>query len=263
MTLNPAYGGTNPLGGSVVAASEHGRARLTKSGGNLLLSPYDGNSIVINDTVEVVPSAGVTLAATGLTIDTDHLIYVFMNGATMTLEASTTGHVTNSATGVEIKSGDSTRTLVGMARPITGPVWVDTPAQRFVISWFNRRTITARQFIVGPISITSTTKIEISTTIRAEFLTWADEMPSILYSGSMRQVSTIFFTSCEARIDTTALAGEALSHSSASANLFNALASSAAPTTVTEGYHFSTLWGRVGGGTCDYSQITNSTLIRG
>lgn len=120
----------------------HGQCRLTKSGANLVLSRHNGTKLIIDGTAETIPSGGVTLAATGLSVDTTYFIYVFMSGATMTLEASTTGHATDGTTGVEIKSGDSTRTLVGMARVITGPAWQDTDAQRFVRSWFNDPGVT-------------------------------------------------------------------------------------------------------------------------
>ena len=256
-------GGGAGGGGAVVAASEHGRARLTKSGANLLLSPHNGNSLVIDGNVEAVPSAGVTLAATGLTPDTDHFIYAFMSGATMTLEASTTGHAADAATGVEIKSGDSTRTLVGMARPITGPAWADTAAQRFVISWFNRRTINAQAINLAGVTTASTTEIEISTTHRAEWLTWADEMPVVMLTGTKRNDTAGQWTSTRAFIDTDSVAGLSLGEGSSTANDFVDLNSIGMPTSIVEGFHFSTLRGHVEGGTTTISQFHNSTLIRG
>lgn len=172
-------------GGSSAA---HGQCRLTKSSTNLLLSPYGGNQIMINGAAQTVPDAGVTLAATSLTPNTTYNIYVFMSGGTMTLEASTTAHATDTASGnkgVEIKSGDATRTLVGMARIITGPAWVDTDAQRFVISWFNRRTITGTNiFTANRNTTTGSTYTEVNSEIRNEFLTWADESVPVGVAGS-------------------------------------------------------------------------------
>src|SRR6202022_3277170 len=116
----------------------HGQCRLTLSGSNLLLSPRNGNKLIINGWHEVVPDAGVTLAPTGLTAGTFYYIYAFMNVGSMTLEASTTTHPTQAGTGGELKSGDATRTLVGAAFTDTGPAWADTFAKCWVLSWFNR-----------------------------------------------------------------------------------------------------------------------------
>lgn len=265
MALNPAYGGAGGGGGGgVIAASEHGRVRLIKSGSDLLLSPHDGNSLIIDGDVETVPTAGVTLAAGGLTIDTDHFIYAFMVGATMTLEASTTGHATDSTTGVEIKSGDSTRTLVGMARPVTGPVWVDTATQRFVISWFNRRTIVSRVITSVVRTTTSTVLpgVEISTDYRTEFLTWADDMPGITVTGTMSNNVSNKWIMGIASLDALPVAGDSREDSS-QANIVSIIASTGSPVSITEGHHFSTLLGAVQAGTVSYSLIATSVTIRG
>lgn len=150
-----------------------GNCRLAKSGANLLLTPFNGNHLTINGALQTVPAAGVTLAPTGVA-GTLYYIYAFMSGSTMTLEASTTTHATDTTTGVEIKSGDATRTLVGMARPAAGPVWVDSINSRTVISWFNRRPIACQAGLGGNISNSSTTAAELSTSLQNLFLTWGD-----------------------------------------------------------------------------------------
>ena len=243
--------------------TEDGVSRLTKSGADLLLIPLNGNALPIDGTNETVPSAGVTLSAVGLAIDTDHLIYAFMSAGVMTLEASTTGHAVDAATGVEIKTGDSTRTLVGMARPITGPAWVDTPAQRFVLSWFNRRTVVARVNDTTARTTTSTTLVEISTTYRAEFLTWADEMPLVQITGVISNTTGLQWTGYKAAIDTTIISGLALGSRSGDGAPFNPVAAVASPTSIAEGYHFSTLQGMVSAGTGSYDEIFNNTSIKG
>ncbi len=245
------------------ASGGHGQCRLTKSGGDLLLSPKNGNKLIIDGSEETVPSAGVTLAATGLTIDTDHFVYAYMNAGTMTLEASTTGHAADATTGVEIISGDSTRTLVGLARPITGPAWVDTATQRFVISWFNRRTITARKDYSTNVTTTSTSEIELSTNYRAEFLIWDDEMPLIAFSGRMENVTAPNYCGAIAALDTTNVSGQCIANSSTN-SAHNPVAPSGSPTSAAEGYHYSTLRGKVSGGTTGtWSIVFNTTMIRG
>lgn len=98
-----------------IPIGQPGECKLTFSGSNLLLSPYNGNRIVVNDALYAIPSAGIILAATGATANTTYYVYVYDNAGTLTLERSTTGHATDSNNGIEIKSGDATRVLVGMA----------------------------------------------------------------------------------------------------------------------------------------------------
>jgi hypothetical protein len=157
----------------------YGQCRLTKSGANLLLSPFGGNLLTINDAICVIPAAGVTLAATSLGVGTVYYIYAYMSAGVLTLEASTTAYATSATTGVVTKSGDATRTLVGMARPTTGPAWIDTARFRYVISWFNRRPLGLK----GPntaatAGITTGTLAEADTNIRAQWLAWSGDSVS-------------------------------------------------------------------------------------
>lgn len=139
------------------AITPTGQCRLVKSGANLALMPFNGNRLTVNGVNCTVPDAGVTLAPTGLTVGTVYLIYaVATAGAISSLEASTTAHVTSTTVGnkgVEIKSGDDTRSLVGMAYITGGPAFADAPATRYTRSWYNRSTAT----IVGPLDTASTT----------------------------------------------------------------------------------------------------------
>ncbi|MBR7551793.1 hypothetical protein KC220_24955, partial [Mycobacterium tuberculosis] len=83
----------------------HGQCRLSYvSGTQLKLSPYNGNNLIINGVPQQIPSAGVTLANTGLAASTKYYVYAYMNAGTMTLEAVTTAHATGT-NGVEQKSG--------------------------------------------------------------------------------------------------------------------------------------------------------------
>lgn len=175
------------VGGSsgAAAVAAFGQCRLTLDTGSLKLIPFNGNLLTIDGAARAVPSAGVTLAATGLTPSTLYRIYAYMDSGTMTLEASTTARATDSTTGVEIKSGDATRTLVGMAYCVTGPAWADTDAQRLVASWFNRRRRVAFKKHGGARSIASGsgTFAELSTSDRVEFVSWAAEVVAS-YTGS-------------------------------------------------------------------------------
>ncbi|MDD1594125.1 MULTISPECIES: hypothetical protein [Bradyrhizobium] len=94
------------------------------------------------------------------------------------LKASTTGHSTSSTAGsigVEYKTGDETRSLVGFARIITGPAWQDTPAQRFVRSWYNDPAILSYNQFTASRSTTSASFTEVNSEIRIEALIWSGE----------------------------------------------------------------------------------------
>src|SRR4051812_27573289 len=79
-------------GGPASVPFPHGQCRLVYINTTTIrLMPYNGNRLFIGNAVQVVPSAGVSLAVTGLTVGLVYYIYAWMNGAAMTLEASTTG----------------------------------------------------------------------------------------------------------------------------------------------------------------------------
>ncbi|WP_221989978.1 hypothetical protein [Rhizobium laguerreae] len=162
------------------------QCRLSLSGANLILSRFSGQLLTINGVHYSIPSAGITLAPTALTPSTLYYIYAYMSGTTMTLEASATAYATDSNTGVVIKSGDATRTLVGMAYPETGPVFTDTAKKRFVRSWFNdpgvrlQNNFTANRATSSP----HTTPQEVNSEIRCQFLLWSGEKVEAIAAGS-------------------------------------------------------------------------------
>ncbi|MBY2906068.1 hypothetical protein [Rhizobium leguminosarum] len=238
------------------ATSVLGQCRLALSGGNLLLSRFNGQWLTINGALQSIPSAGITLAATGLTPGTLYYIYAYMNSGTMTLEASTTGHSTDSTTGVEIKSGDQTRTLVGIARPITGPVWADSATQRLIRSWFNRKPSAGRNAFTANRSTTSLTIIEINSEIRVEWLQWGDEVPiaSIQGASSNNTANLPALTTIgwDGVVDLNSF------HANTSATgLFYNCSTTSSKDGLSEGYHYATVMGSApGGGTANWAAGT-------
>jgi hypothetical protein len=151
-----------------------GQCRLTKSGANLLLSPFNGNGLTVNGVACKIPSAGVTLAPTAFAATTTYYIYaVAASGAINSLEGSTTAPTIDIASGIAIKTGDVNRTLVGMARTTTGPAWLDTANNRYVISWFNRRPIFLT-VATSPVTYAGTIT-EGNGSDRLNFITWAND----------------------------------------------------------------------------------------
>jgi uncharacterized protein DUF5907 len=176
-----------PTAGAAVVTG-HGQCRLIKSGANLLLLPHNGNKLIVNATICAVPDGGVSLPPTGLTVNTIYYIYATgAAGAINALEASLTSHAKSTAAGnegVEIKIGDNTRTLVGIARTIAGPAWEDASNKRFVRSWFNDSAVYSHASLSTDRTTTSTSVIELNSEIRCEFLSFENEIWSFALSGA-------------------------------------------------------------------------------
>ena len=131
-----------------------------------MLKPYNGNSLVISGVRRVIAAAGSSLGPGGLTPSTFYYIYALMSGVNIVLEASTTGHATEAGTGVEIKNGDNSRTLVGAVFVVAGPLFADTDASLYVLSWFNRKSKRSRTAFTADHTTTSQSFVEIGSEIR-------------------------------------------------------------------------------------------------
>lgn len=220
------------------------QCRLVKSGSNIVLQRFNGTGLTINGAAYAIPSAGVSLAPTGLTPSTLYYIYAYMNSSTMTLEASTTGHSTDSTTGIEIKTGDATRTLVGMVRPITGPAFQDVEDQRFVISWFNRRPIECKGILTVNTTNSGTSYSEINANLRTEFLMWAGDTAPHSFCGFLTNNTASIFAATNYALDGTAIDGNSLVVIGATSSPYPVFCTSNV-STASEGYHYMTLFGRV------------------
>ncbi len=228
-----------------------GQCVLAKSGANLVLTRYNGRYLMINGVWETIPAAGVTLAPTALGVGTTFYIYAYMSAGVMTLEASATAHAADTTTGVEVKSGDSSRTLVGMARTIAGPAWQDAAAQRFVRSWFNDPGIGGLNSLTSNATTANTAYVELNSAVRQEFLLWANEIALTSISGENGN-STASATSYSAiGFDgTTAERGSvSFGFVNGVANNGNTYSSMLPKTGLAEGYHYAAILGRVSAGT--------------
>ena len=253
----PASGNLANCTGYPATASGHGQCRLTKSGANLLLSPYGGNKLIINGVSETIPDAGVTLGGS-VAADAFYYIYAYMSGATMTLEASTTARATSTTAGnkgVEIKSGDDTRTLVGAAYNQTD-AWYDVYNSRSVMSWFNRKPRSSRSWLAASRTTTSAAIAEIHTDGRAYFICWADEAISASACGSASNSTAFQPTVMTIGWDGVAVIGGVAAQANTTATSLNSLACSsiAAAGQLTEAaLHYVTIAGSVPSGTGTYT----------
>lgn len=226
-------------------AAAVGQCRLVKSGANVVLQPLNGNLLAINGANETVPSGGVSLAPTGLSTSTLYYIYAYMNTGTMTLEASTTVPVADTSTGVQIKTGDATRSLVGMVYVITGPAFADTATQRLVRSWFNRLPSGGSNTLTADRTTTSSTFTELGSEIRIQFVVWAGETVQATPNG-------IAINSVAANVNVTTVGYDGVAEVPESASIGTnggALGPTFTKSNLTVGFHYATMMGRVSSGT--------------
>lgn len=164
-------------------ATDHGQCYLNYvlvgASKELALSTHDGFGLQVGDSLVDLPYAGITIDDSGLLPDTTYYVYCYLSSPLSfpTLEVSTTGHGAHSGTGVEVKNGDASRTLVGAGRTDSAGEWAAQAEQQFCISWFQRKPL---NFANGPTAnrtFNSTSYVEIDTTARAEFLHWGYGLP--------------------------------------------------------------------------------------
>jgi hypothetical protein len=178
-----------------------GQCYLSLSGANLLLAPFSGNLILINGALVTIPDAGVTLAPTSTAATTLYYIYAYLSSGTLTLEYSTTAYATQTGTGVKIKSGDATRTLVGMWCSASAGVWSTSRTEG--VSYFNPQYKTQYAGAVG-ISTTSTTFAEMISTSRVNFISFAGRVVSVLLHVRCYNDTNTASYICNVALDTLA-----------------------------------------------------------
>jgi hypothetical protein len=149
----------------------HGQCRFVYTNATTCtLNPYNGQNLIINGVPQKIPQAGVTLSNAGLSASTGYYVYAYMNGSTMTLEASTVSYAT-ATNGVLVKNTDATRTLVGMIYTNASSQFQFSNSVAGVLSWFNPRQ-TYLQPNNGTGTLTVTTATEISSALRVSTLVW-------------------------------------------------------------------------------------------
>lgn len=241
-------------GASNLLALLHGQCQLQFiSATSLKLVPYNGQFIRIAGKVYAIPFAGITISNAGLSASTSYYVYLYNNAGTLTLEFSTTGHVTDPSAGnigVEVKSSDSTRTLVGMVRTDASSQFRDSATNRYVASWFNRRIRSLQGSGTGGASTASTSWVEINSASRVDFVVWADDQGWAECSGLVYNNTGSDISYMNIMVDGS-VAGTTVSEQTTIVNASNGTASSVG-LQVGEGYHWVTPAGEVNGGTGGY-----------
>jgi len=233
----------------------------------LKLIPYNGNSLVIAGVSRQIPSGGVTLSNVGLAASTLHHVHAAWVAGAMVLEAvpATAGHSQDSATGIEIKTGDATRSFVGMAYLNGSSQFADSNTARHVASWFNRRSVAGMFASSAQIGFTSTSASEVSATHRRSFLNWGDEAVDIRAAGQYIHGSAGQSVTLQSFVDGVAYgnsspAFENYSNGGIPFVSLNAAPLSGAP--LAEGQHIAQVYGAVTGGGGAITQLAHSLITR-
>ncbi|MDX3971178.1 MAG: hypothetical protein QHD01_31920 [Bradyrhizobium sp.] len=194
---------------AAVVAPVYGQCKLVKSGSNLVLLPFNGNQLTIDGRPRTIPAGGVSLAPTGLTPGANLYIYATASGPDVNaLEAVATGHATSTAPGqmgMEVKTGDDTRTLVGFARIIAGPAFADSATQRFVYSWFNPETLVLTGATDASSTETGTSSYAEKTPSKIEFLCRATDAVHVAATGVITNAASASAVGISVMIDGVAV----------------------------------------------------------
>jgi len=156
-----------------------GCGRLVFTSSTLLTyQPYNGDQIQWNGKWVTIPASGWGLTNVGLLSSIDHF-YVYYNGNT--IEASTAAHsasVNPDNIGVEIRTGDDSRSLVGMFTMTTSTGFADNPFSRFTRTWFNDHGVQLTVGASATFSVTTAAMSEVSAALELQVVTWNGELIS-------------------------------------------------------------------------------------
>lgn len=232
-------------------------------------APFNGNLINIAGTTYQIPSAAISggtssvlvdgVAGQNLAVSTVYNAYVFNNAGTPAIDWSTTGHSTDTTAGnigVEIKTGDNSRSLIGKVRTNASGQFADAATQRFVRSWFNRQTAALIFALTSNTTSTSTSFAELTSLARLEFVSFANEIVSARFSGATSNSSTTANASSVGFNGATAEDGGIYSDVSASA--VQGFSAQTVKTGLTEGYNYVTPVVRVDAGTGTWQGSANA-----
>ncbi len=248
-TYNQVY---TAISAMIAKALISGQCRLTLPGSDLLLSPFRGNRLPIAGVLQTVPAAGISLSSSGLTASTLYYIYAEMVGGVMTLLASTTGHSTDAATGVEVMTGDATKTLVGMGYVNAAGAW------SLVLSWFNRQDVWLNSSTTLSGTVTTSSPVQISL-LDVPFLCWGGHAVELCPLLGHQTSTAGYGVSVMSYIDGTDV-GQAQATSVSFVGQ-TATTQTTNYTYPTEGYHVAQVWANTNSGQ-SITVITGAQLVK-
>ncbi len=254
---NPDSGGGGwvAFAGALIPAT--GAQLQFTSATTLTLAPFQGGALWVNGLNYPVP-ASLTVSNGGLAASTLYYIYAKITTGALALDTPSTTGYTVGTNGMPVKSGDATRTLVGMALTNGSSQFVSQDGSLFVRSYFGRTLQRSRTQFATDHTSTSGTFVEINSEIRNSFLSWAGENVQFMTSGSFRCAANQA-ASTAMDFDGGAVEQEAVSVSNNSGASSAPCAISGVKTGLSEGLHYATLFGARDVGTATWSGTASSS----
>ena len=270
------------LGAGVSASTvinSSGRLKANGTGTGLTYCPYKGNlKTTANYGIYTIPSACLTATLSSMYIggtasqvaaaSTLYYVYLINVSGTTFLDLETTGHATDSTTGIEIMSGNNTRTLVGMIHTdANSKAWnngqnVTAGDTNTVATWDNRVPTSTRCGFTTIRSLTNSGLVEINSENRCYFMSWAD---SATFSSDMvgyPQTTNTYWNS-QILLDGSSLQMVSWvylqSYNGSGSNTTMMVGPGAY--TPSEGYHYTTLYGSSPAGTVSWSATNSGTAF--
>lgn len=167
------------------AAFEHGQCEFVYvSSTECRLMPKNGNCLIINGKQYRIPQAGIAISNVGLAASSSYYVYARDNGTDtgvilLGAELKASAPHSTGVNGVEIKTGDATKTLVGSFTTTAASAFLWTATDKRVASWFNRRTRACRETGSGPTA--SLTPVQHTPGVNIE--AWAGGILQLTLSG--------------------------------------------------------------------------------
>lgn len=258
-------------GGPSLPVFEQGRLQFTSTSVVTLVG-VNGNQVSFpSGATCTIPSAGIPATITnayvngtaGQTLSASTLYYAYLwNQGTATApncveDFSATSHATDANSGIEIKSGDATRVLVGAVYPNAGPVFADSASNRLVASWANRRPRQLSNVFSTPRSTSSASYVEINSEIRSNFISWGDGIYAA-YAGSAYGATVNTFGGPSIDSATSSFPATVQNVTSNPGNTM----STAGYIATTEGFHYLTYMG-ASAGTSTWNTANSNGFLTG
>jgi hypothetical protein len=192
-----------------------------------------------------------------------YYVYLINVSGTTYLDLETTGHATDSTTGIEIESGSNTRTLVGMIHTDSSKdiaTQGDTSVSgdtNTVATWDNRVPTATRCAFTTSRTINTTGLAEINSENRCQFMSWADAASFLSWQGAGVNTANAGLETY-LYLDSNIISATALEPSAVIPYVVEVVF----PTTVgpTEGYHVTKLYGAIAAGTATYGASAYTTV---
>jgi hypothetical protein len=257
---NPDTGGTGWLAGQAAIVPATGAQLQFTNATTLTLAAVNGGYLWVNGLNYPVP-ASLTVSNGGLVATTLYYIYAKVAAGVLGLDTPSTTGYTVGTNGIPVKSGDATRTLVGMAYTNGSAQFVSQDGSLQVRTYFQRSRQRSRTQFSADRTSTSPTFAEINSEIRNSFLSWAGESVTFLTSGSFRCAANQS-ASTAMDFDGGAVEQEAVSVSNNSGASSGPCSISGVKTGLSEGLHYATLFGARDAGTATWSGTASNATSK-